>query len=251
MDVPLFAGAFVAGMFMFLAPCTLPVVPGYLAFIAGIPLSALQNPAAKRGARMVVFKNALAFVFGFSVVFILLGASAGLLGIFIGPWRYVLAKFGGVVLILFGITMLGVLRVPVLSGERHMRLPWFLELGRLSSSALIGVLFALGWSPCIGPILGTVLLIASNSATVYYGALLLAVFSLGLAVPFLLTALIVTESTVFLSRISGFTKWLSVFGGVGLIVGGILMLTGTTQLLVDWFYGIFGITGYGALLNYF
>jgi len=251
MDVSLFVGAFVAGMLMFLAPCTLPVVPGYLAFIAGIPLSALTNPAAKRGARKVVFKNALAFVFGFSAVFILLGASAGLLGIFIGPWRYVLAKFGGVVLILFGITMLGMVRVPLLSGERHAKLPSFLKLGYLSSSALIGVLFALGWSPCIGPILGTVLLIASNSATVYYGAMLLAVFSLGLAVPFLLTALIVTESTVFLSRISGFTKWLSIIGGVGLIVGGVLMLTGTTQLLVDWFYGLFGITGYGALLNYF
>src|SRR3989344_1066732 len=152
MDVPLFAGAFVAGMLMFLAPCTLPVVPGYLAFIAGIPLSALSNPAAKRSARRVVFKNALAFVLGFSIVFILLGASAGLIGIFIGPWRYVLAKFGGVVLVFFGLTMLGILRLPILSGERHMRLPSFLKLGHLSSSALIGVLFALGWSPCIGPI---------------------------------------------------------------------------------------------------
>src|SRR3989338_9102046 len=251
MDVPLFVGTFIAGMLMFLAPCTLPVVPGYLAFIAGIPLSALSNPAAKRSARRVVFKNALAFVFGFSVIFILLGASAGLLGVFIGPWRYLLAKFGGIVLILFGITMLGLLRVPVLSNERHMKLPAFLELGRLSSSALIGVLFALGWSPCIGPILGTVLLIASNSATAYYGALLLAVFSLGLAVPFLLAALIVTESTVFLSRISGFIRALSIIGGVGLIVGGALMLTGTTQLLVEWFYGLFGITGYGGLLNYY
>ncbi len=147
--------------------------------------------------------------------------------------------------------MLGLLRVPVLSGERHMRLPWFLELGRIWSSALIGILFALGWSPCIGPILGTVLLIASNSATVYYGALLLAVFSLGLGVPFLLAALIVTESTVFLSRISGFTKWLSIIGGIGLIVGGVLMLIGTTQLAVDWFYRLFGVTGYGALLNYY
>ena len=250
MDLTLFVGAFFAGVLMFLAPCTLPVVPGYLAFIAGIPLSALQNPAAKRSARRVVFKNALAFVIGFSVVFILLGASAGLLGIFIGPWRYVLAKFGGIVLIVFGVTMLGLLQLPVLSGERRMKLPSFLELGRLRSSALIGALFALGWSPCIGPILGTVLLIASSSATAYYGAMLLAAFSLGLAVPFLLTALIVTESTVFLSRIGGFTKWLSIVGGVGLIVGGALMLTGATQLLVEWLYGLFGTTGYGALLNY-
>ena len=251
MDVPLFVGAFFAGMLMFLAPCTLPVVPGYLAFIAGIPLSALTNPAAKRSARRVVFKNALAFVLGFSAVFILLGASAGLLGVFIGPWRYVLAQFGGVVLILFGITMLGMARIPLLSGDRHMRLPSFLKLGHLHSSFLIGVLFALGWSPCIGPILGTVLLIASSSATVYYGALLLAVFSAGLAVPFLLTALIVTESTVFLSRIAGFTRVLSFVGGIGLIVGGVLMLTGTTQFVAEWVYGLFGITGNGALLNYF
>src|SRR3989344_5606445 len=106
MDVPLFAGAFVAGGVLFFGPRPPPPGPGGFGFIAGIPLSALTNPAAKRGARRVVFKNALAFVFGFSVIFILLGASAGLLGIFIGPWRYVLAKFGGVVLILFGITML-------------------------------------------------------------------------------------------------------------------------------------------------
>ena len=251
MDVPLFVGAFFAGMMMFLAPCTLPVVPGYLAFIAGIPLSALTNPAAKRSARRVVLKNALAFVLGFSAVFILLGASAGLLGVFIGPWRYVLAKFGGIVLIFFGLTMLGFVRLPALSGERRPKLPSFLELGHLHSSFLIGVLFALGWSPCIGPILGTVLLIASSSATAYWGALLLAVFSAGLALPFLLAAFIVTESTVFLSRIAGFTKWLSIIGGIGLIVGGVLMLTGTTQFVAEWVYGLFGISGNGALLNYF
>jgi cytochrome c-type biogenesis protein len=251
MDVALFVGAFVAGMLMFLAPCTLPIVPGYLAFIAGIPLSALSNPAARKSARMVVFKNALAFVIGFSVVFVLLGASAGLLGTFIGPWRFVLAKAGGLIIILFGLTMLGLIPVRFLSQDRHIRLPSFLILGRLSSSALIGSLFALGWSPCIGPILGTVLLIASSSSTVFYGALLLATFSAGLAVPFLLTALLVTESTVFLSRIGGFLKVLNVVGGVGLIMGGVLMYSGYTQLFVDWAYRIFNSTGYGALLNYF
>ncbi len=250
-DPALFIGAFIAGMLMFLAPCTLPIVPGYLAFIAGIPLSALTNPAAKRSARMVVFKNALAFVIGFSAVFILLGASAGFVGTLVGPWRYALAKLGGIVIILFGLTMLGLLRLPVLSSERHIKLPSFLELGRLPSSAFIGALFAFGWSPCIGPILGTVLLIASNSATVFYGAVLLGVFSLGLAVPFLLTALIVTESTVFLSRIGGFVKGLSIVGGVGLIVGGVVMLTGNMQLFAELGYRFFESTGYGSLLNYF
>lgn len=251
MDAALFGGAFIAGLLMFLAPCTLPIVPGYLAFIAGIPLSALSNPAAKRSARRVVFRNALAFVLGFSAVFILLGASAGLLGAFVGPWRYVLARLGGLIIIIFGLTMLGVVPLPLLSQERRMRLPSFLVLGRLPSSALIGILFALGWSPCIGPILGTVLLIASSSSTVLYGMLLLATFSLGLAIPFLLTALVVTESTVLLSRMSGFIHWLSIFGGVSLILGGVLMLTNTTALFVEWGYRLFNSTGYGALLNYF
>lgn len=236
---------------MFLAPCTLPIVPGYLAFIAGIPLSALNNPAAKKSARRAVFKNALAFVLGFSVVFIALGASAGLIGVFVGPWRYTLSKLGGVLIILFGLTMLGLLRVPGLSGERHIRLPAFLTLGRLSSSALIGALFALGWSPCIGPILGTVLLIASSAATVWYGALLLATFSVGLAIPFLLAALVVSESTVFLSRMGPLIQWLNWIGGVSLILGGGLMLTGTTQLFVQWAYQVFETTGYSALLKYF
>jgi cytochrome c-type biogenesis protein len=251
MDIALFAGAFVAGMLMFLAPCTLPVVPGYLAFIAGIPLSALTNPAAKASARKVVFKNALAFVIGFSLIFILLGASAGLLGAFIGPWRYALAKLGGVVIIIFGLTMLGAVSIPLLSKEKHLRLPSFLTLGRLPSSALIGAFFALGWSPCIGPLLGTILLIASNSATAWYGAALLGVFSVGLAVPFLLTALLVTESTVFLSRIGGALRWLSIIGGLGLIFGGVLILTDTSSVIVAWFYELFYATGYGALLKYF
>lgn len=251
MDIPLFLGSFIAGMLMFFAPCTLPIVPGYLTFIAGIPLSALSNSALKRNARMLVFKNALAFVIGFSLVFILLGASAGIIGALVGPWRHVLAKLGGVIIIIFGLTMLGVLRLPVLSKEKHLKLPSFLTLGKVSSSALIGSLFALGWSPCIGPLLGTVLLIASNSATALYGALLLGVFSLGLAIPFLLTAFLVTESTSLLARMSGFVQGLTYVGGVGLIIAGLIMLTNNMQRLTHFGYSLFESTGYGILLNYF
>lgn len=249
LELPLLVGAFVAGVLMFLAPCTLPIVPGYLAFIAGIPLSALQNPAAKKSARKAVFKNALAFVIGFSLVFILLGASAGWLGVLIGPWRSVVAKFGGVVIIFFGLMMLGLLPPSALR-EKHLRLPAFLTLGRVSSSALIGALFALGWSPCIGPILGTVLLVASNSATALWGAVLLGVFSLGLALPFLIAALLVTESTMLLARLSGVVRVLSIVGGVGLIVGGVLMLAGATEYFAAWGYQLFDALGYDALLDY-
>lgn len=251
MDWALFGGTFLAGMLMFLAPCTLPIVPGYLAFIAGIPLSALSNPASKSNARRKVVLNALAFVLGFSLIFIALGASAGLLGIFIGPWRYALAKLGGIIILFFGLTMLGFIPLSAFARDRRIRLPAFLELGRPSSSLLIGTLFALGWSPCIGPILGTVLLIASSSSTALYGAALLTVFSLGLAVPFLLSAALVSESTTLLSKLSGVVRVLTLVGGWGLIIGGILLLTGSTQYVVEWGYRLFGSTGYGALLNYF
>lgn len=250
LEVPLFVSAFVAGMLMFLAPCTLPIVPAYLAFIAGVPLSDLRNPAKRDKARWAVFRNACAFVVGFSAVFILLGASAGLLGVFIGPWRFILFRIGGAVLVVFGLTMLGWLPLEFLSRERHVRLPAFLRLGTLPSSALIGALFAFGWSPCIGPILGTVLLLASSGSTAWWGALLLAVFSAGLAVPFLLVALMVTKAGELLARLDILVRVLTLFGGVSLIVMGFLVMTGS----IDWFvaqgYALFNALGYDALLNY-
>jgi len=221
---------------MFLAPCTLPIVPGYLAFIAG--------------SRRHVLRNAVAFVLGFSTVFVLLGASAGLFGIIIGSWRYVLARVGGLVIIAFGLTMLGLLRLPGLSAERHIPLPRFVAVGNPSSSAFIGALFALGWSPCIGPILGTILLIASASATAAQGALLLAVFSLGLAVPFLLVALLLSRAEGATAKLGGAARVLSLIGGVFLVVLGILMLLGQTGLLVSWGYGGLHFVGYDRLLDY-
>src|SRR3989344_9550896 len=155
MDVPIFVGAFVAGVLMFLAPCTLPIVPGYLAFIAG------------GSERKRVVGNAVMFVLGFSLVFILLGVFAGALGGLLGPWKFYLGRAAGVVLILFGLTMLGFWRVPLLSSDRHLDISIFryFKIGSPQSSFFIGALFALGWSPCIGPILGTILLVASVEAT--------------------------------------------------------------------------------------
>ena len=122
--------------------------------------------------------------------------------------------------------MLGVVRIPVLSSEKRLAIPHFLTIGKVQSSALIGALFALGWSPCIGPILGTILLFASTSATAGQGALLLAVFSLGLGLPFIATALLLNEAGTLIQRYSKFISALSIFGGIILIALGILMLFG-------------------------
>lgn len=249
-DPSLWIGAFFAGVFMFLAPCTLPIVPGYLAFISGVSLGGTSDAALRRRARIKVLRNAVAFVLGFSFIFIALGASAGFFGAALGEWRFLLSQFGGAIIILFGITMLNLVRIPGLSVDWRMPTPRFLTLGRPESSFLIGVLFALGWSPCIGPILGTILLVASTSAVALQGALLLAVFSLGLSLPFILTALLIHEATGFLNRISWLVRVLSFMGGVFLILLGTLMLFGKMGLLIAWGYGLFDFIGYERLLNY-
>lgn len=236
LSVPLAISAFVAGVLMFLAPCTLPIVPGYLAFIGG--------------ERRAVLRNAIAFVLGFSIIFILLGASAGLFGVVIGSWRYALARAGGVLLVLFGLTLMGLIRLPALGSERRIALPSFLCIGSPSSSVLIGALFALGWSPCIGPILGTILFAASSAATAASGALLLAVFSLGLALPFLLTALALERAQKLFARVGKASQALSVVGGVFLVIIGILMVFNQMGLLVSWGYEFLNAIGYDRLLNY-
>lgn len=248
-ELPLWVGAFFAGVFMFLAPCTLPIVPGYLAFISGVSLADVANLNTRKRARRQVLRNAIAFVLGFSLVFIALGASAGFIGAVLGPWRYTLARIAGGIIILFGLTMLGVLHTSLVR-EWHIRIPSFLILGRWESSALIGTLFALGWSPCIGPILGTILLIASSEAAALQGALLLGIFSLGLALPFILTALLLAEATLFLQRISGLVRVLSMLGGLFLLALGTLMLLGKMGLLVGWGYNLFDFIGYERLLQY-
>ncbi len=227
--------AFLAGVLMFLAPCTLPLIPGYLAFIAG------------DGKR--VMQNALGFVLGFSLVFVLLGAFAGLVGVLLGPWRPLIARAAGLLIIFFGLMLLG-FSLPQFRREWRMRIPRGLSVGRPESSFIIGALFALGWSPCIGPLLGTVLLLASVSTTAAAGAFLLGVFSLGLAMPFLLTALLLERAGIVLSRWSRGVEILSMLGGVVLIVLGVLMLMGDMGYLASWGYTILGGLGYERLLNY-
>lgn len=226
--------AFLAGVLMFLAPCTLPIVPGYLAFIAG-------------GKGRVV-RNALGFVLGFSVIFILLGALAGFLGSIIGPWRETVTQVAGIILIIFGLVMLGV-RIPVLSGQKNIRLPAWLSVGNPASSFLIGTLFALGWSPCIGPVLGTVLLFASTSSTVVQGAVLLGIFALGLGIPFMLTAFMLEGAQTVFQTWGRVTDMLSKIGGLVLVSLGILMLLGRMDLLLSWGFKLLD-PFYDILLEY-
>ncbi len=231
---------------MFLAPCTLPIVPGYLAFIGGVPEGSSGDAASRR----CILTNELAFVSGCSLIFILLGVFAGLIGMTLGVWRYDLARAAGAILILFGLTMLPFGRIPVLSGEFRFPVPRWLSLGRWESSLMVGALFALGWSPCIGPILGSILFLASSSATAGAGAILLAVFSLGLGLPFLAVAFGITAASARLQRLTRISPWLHGLGGLVLIAVGAMILFNMSGLLVSWSYGVLGFLQYDRLLNY-
>ena len=186
---------------------------------------------------------------GFSIVFIVLGTFAGFIGATIGPWRMVLGRAAGAIIIVFGLTMLGLVEIPLLTKEWRMHVPKFLRLGHPESSALIGVLFALGWSPCIGPIFGTILFVASTS-DVLSGAFLLGVFSFGLGLPFILSAIFIDKLSEWFSHMGHFTTTLSYIGGVALVLIGVLMLLGEMGLLVTWGFNLFDVAGYGGLLQH-
>ena len=250
MDFSLIVPAFIAGILTFLAPCTLPLVPGYLGFISGTSLEDLKDSDKSKKARRKIFVNGLFFIIGFSVVFIALGTLAGFAGAALVPYRLWLGRIGGLFVIAFGLFMLGALRIPVLSRDFRLPVAAILVPGRPANSLIFGSAFAFGWTPCVGPILGSILLLASTSVTVAQGAVLLAVFSLGLAVPFLAIAYGIGSAGAIISRAVPLLNAVSVIGGIFLILLGILLLTGNMAVLVSYGYTLFRFIEYDRLLDY-
>jgi cytochrome c-type biogenesis protein len=209
--------AFVAGLLSFLSPCVLPLVPSYLAYIGG--------GAARRG---VVMRSSLCFVLGFSLIFIGLGASASLLGGLLSAYRRELTLVGGLLILFFGVTMLGV-RLPFL--QRDARVRFSGETRTPAGAVLLGMAFAAGWTPCIGPVLGAALTLAGTSGQLSQGVTLLAAYALGLAVPFVLAAAMLESFTHFSKGLRRYLPWVERASGAILIVAGTLLLTGTYTAL--------------------
>ncbi len=248
-SIGLIAAAFIAGIFTFLAPCTLPLIPAYLGFISGVDPDALKDPSRRKEVRRKIIVNGLFFVIGFSIIFVLFGALAGFIGAELAPYRIWLSRVGGVFIILFGLLMLGVFNLPFLQRDHKIKMPSWIAVGKPSSSSLIGAIFALGWTPCVGPVLGSILLLASSSATAFSGGLLLLVFSLGLAVPFMITAVGFAHASERINAIQKWLKWVSIIGGVFLIGIGLLLVTNNFVLLIVWGFKLFGFLEYESLLN--
>lgn len=241
--------ALLAGLFTFLAPCTLPLVPAYLGFISGVPEKDLADPATAIRARRKIMFNGLFFVLGFSVVFITFGLLAGSLGHVLAPYRLWLTRIGGVFVIIFGLFMLGVLKLPIFKGKNLVVPTWF-TVGKPSSSFLIGATFAFGWTPCVGPILASILLLASTSSTALQGALMLAVFSLGLAIPFLFVAFAFSKATQYIKGLERYLTGINVVGGVFLILLGIPLVTGQFNLLVIYGFELLRFINYESIYNF-
>lgn len=225
-----FLVAFVAGLLSFLSPCVLPLVPSYVGFITGMTLPEV------RGRRRAALVHALLFVAGFSLIFVLLGASATALGRALNHYQVWLQRVGGVLIILFGLFCLGVFKVGLLNQERRLQLERK-PVGYLGS-ALVGIAFGAGWTPCIGPVLGGILGLAATSSDVSRGMQLLAVYSAGLAIPFLIAAVAVESFLDWFQRFRRYLPWVMRLSGVLLIVVGILLVTGEFTRLATWLQGL-------------
>jgi cytochrome c-type biogenesis protein len=217
-----------AGLLSFLSPCVLPIVPGYLCFLAGTSLDKIASGEDASKERNV-FYFALSFVFGFSTVFILLGASATLLSGLIYEYLDILRIVGGIIIIIFGIHFMQIIQLPFLNRDTRYQIESYRP--GVVGSYVIGLSFAFGWTPCIGPILGSVLSIAASSETVTYGIVLLMLYSAGLGIPFLLAAYAINGFMRFLIKIRNYIRVIEIFTGVLLVIFGILILTNRIQEL--------------------
>jgi len=214
--------AFLAGLFSFVSPCVLPLVPGYISFISGISLEEIEEGKKENKNKVII--SSLFFIIGFSLVFILLGATATMLGSFLLEKAYIFEKIAGVIIIIFGIHMTGFYRIKFLDYEKRIyakNRPVNIVIGPF----LMGFAFAFGWTPCIGPILAGILIYAGTQKTLYQGIVLLVVYSAGLGIPFLLTALALNKFYQLSNKIKKYFKTIEIVGGSLLILIGLLILT--------------------------
>lgn len=232
MDAPTFGVivAFSAGLLSFLSPCVLPLIPSYVTFITGLSLDDVQH-----SKRMALIHGVL-FVLGFTLIFLMMGAGATLLGQTLLKNRDWISRIGGVVIIIFGLYLLGILNIGFLSRERRFHVA-DKPVGYFGTM-FVGAAFGAGWTPCIGPMLGSILLYTGSQADFAKGMWLLLAYSLGLAVPFLLSAVAIDRFSAFFQRMRGRMIWVSRISGLVLIGIGVLMVTNYFTILAAWLTGL-------------
>jgi len=223
--------AFLAGLVSFVSPCVLPLVPSYLSFLTGTSLEDLKAETSAE-AKFHVFAHALCFVAGFTVIFVAIGLSASTIGAIFVNNKRIVEIFGGIVIVVLGLQMMGVLRIPALMMDKRRRVT--VHKPSFWVSFLVGLGFAAGWSPCIGPILSGIILLAAS--TVGEATFLLFVYSMGLAIPFLITAAAITQSLGALNRVKRFLPVIEGVSGAVLVATGIIVATDQFTRIAGFFY---------------
>lgn len=214
-------GAFVAGILSFLSPCVLPLVPSFLTYLTGLTFADLQAEHPSHIVRKRLIAHSLLFIGGFTLVFVLLGASATFIGSFLRENMAVMRKVGAILIMLFGLHVCGLLPINMLLGEKRVNIRH--KPAGYFGSMLVGITFAAGWTPCIGPILASILMVAAAESTVYRGIILLLVYSLGLGIPFFLSALAIHRFLTLFNRFKKYIRIFEITTGVFLIIVGILI----------------------------
>ena len=218
-----YIGAFIAGLLSFLSPCVLPLIPSFITYITGLSFSDLQAEHPTHKVRQQTIIHSLIFIAGFTTVFVLLGASATFIGNYLQAHMALLRKIGGVLIVIFGVHVSGIFDIGLLLGEK--RLTIHRKPAGYLGSFIVGVAFAAGWTPCIGPILASILMVAAAEETVFRGIMLLLVYSLGLGLPFFLASLAMHQFLVFFNRFKKYIRIFEIITGVFPILVGVLIFT--------------------------
>ncbi len=217
------AVAFVAGLLSFFSPCVLPLVPSFLIYISGATIHHYSDLSEKK-YRKTILLHSIAFIVGFSFVFISLGLSSSVLGNAFSKYQDWIMRIGGVLLIVMGLNMLNIVKIPFLNREKMIHT--HRQHVGLLGSLVVGVTFSLGWTPCIGPVLASILLLSATGSSVLAGFHLLGLYSLGLAIPFFVAALLVSRVMDFMQRFGYIVRYTSIALGILLIILGLLLVTG-------------------------
>lgn len=221
--------AFAAGVFSFLSPCVLPLIPSYLSFVSGVSLDEMRNDQARSQIRWRVVLNSLAFILGFSLVFVSLGVSASFLGSLFLGYRNIIRIAGGIFILLVGLYLIGAFKIAAL--DQYLQFNLKDKPAGYLGSVLVGITFAVAWTPCVGPILGATLALASTSGEVSRGTLLLVSYAAGLGLPFFLSALAINSFFQFSQKVRRYIQAIHIIGGVLLVIVGVLLITDYTTYL--------------------
>ncbi len=230
--------AFSAGLFSFLSPCVLPLVPSYVSYITGLSFEDLTNKTERTDILKTTVFNSLLFILGFSVVFISLGASASYIGKLMVSYQEIIRKVGGVIIIIFGLFIMGLLKLNFLQVEKKLHIKS--KPAGYVGSFLVGIGFAAGWTPCVGPILGSILLYASTSGSVSTGIQLLTIYSIGLALPLFISAVAINSFLSYFKKFHRYIRIVTISSGILLVFLGILIYTNSLSLITFYLYK-FGI----------